>query len=303
MFEVTGVETNQADTWSGDGSNNLWSTPGNWLGDTVPAAGDNLVFPSGAEQETSVNDLGLTFNSFTIADAYSFSGQPLTTSSLTVGQGSLELDSSTTVTGTLTVEASASLTIGGDANLEIMNNASLDDEANLTIAANATLTDNNNVTVGSNASLDDQGTLTIVAKATLTDNNSVTVAGNAYLDDEGTLTVAPNASLTETASAGDPPNLTFTAPNVATPSNVQLNNGNYGVPDTFQLWSVNTTLVNEVLAAQGYTTGNGWSTSGTTVSLASDTVYDVFTSAFTFSNGNSEAGYLLRLSRQSLHPL
>ena len=34
------------DTWTGKGSNNLWSNPANWSGNSVPAAGEDLLFPS-----------------------------------------------------------------------------------------------------------------------------------------------------------------------------------------------------------------------------------------------------------------
>jgi len=44
-------------TWDGGGANSNWSTPANWAGDTVPQAGDDLVFPAGPAQTTSVNDL------------------------------------------------------------------------------------------------------------------------------------------------------------------------------------------------------------------------------------------------------
>lgn len=286
------------DTWTGAGATDLWSDGNNWQGGVAPTAGSDLVFPSGALQQTNVDDLGFTFNSITTSGTYSFSGQPLTTGSMTVSQGSLELDSPTTVTGTLSVPDNTTLTVGdGTAQTSLTEgaNGTLDDEGNLTVTAAASLADSNSLTVGSNGTLDDEGTLTVAANATLTDNNSVTVASNAYLDDEGTLTVAANASLTETASSADPPNLTFTAPNVATPANVLLNNGNYGVPDTLQLWPVNINLVNEVLTAQGYTSAYGWSTGGF-VPLANNAVFNVANGTFVGYNLN---GYSLQLNPTS----
>jgi uncharacterized repeat protein (TIGR01451 family) len=43
-------------TWTCTGGvgNNNWSNPANWYGDSVPAAGEDLNFPTGALQETSV---------------------------------------------------------------------------------------------------------------------------------------------------------------------------------------------------------------------------------------------------------
>jgi hypothetical protein len=116
-------------TWTGAGTTDLWSDGNNWLGGVAPTAGSDLVFPSGALQETSVDVLGFVFNSITTADTYSFSGQPLTTGSLTVSQGGLlELDMNTTVTDTLSVPQGAFLNVGDDTT-----------QVSLTVDANATL--------------------------------------------------------------------------------------------------------------------------------------------------------------------
>lgn len=55
-------------TWDGGGGNDKWSTAANWVGDVVPAVGDDLVFPLGAAQLANTNDLpaGTVFNSITI---------------------------------------------------------------------------------------------------------------------------------------------------------------------------------------------------------------------------------------------
>jgi IPT/TIG domain/Bacterial Ig-like domain (group 3) len=306
------------DVWTGSApDDNLWSDGANWQSGQAPSAGDDLVFPSDALQQTNVDDLGYTFSSVTIqGGSYEFSGQPLeVTKTLSVQSGTLTLDNAAAVdasatlsesgvlvvsfTGSLdddgsaTVSANATLIVQG--NLFVGSGATLDDEGNMTVAAYAILTDNNALTVGNSATLEDEGTLIIAANATLTDNNSVTVGingYNGYLDDEGILTVAPDATLTETASpVNDNPNdvVTFAAPNVATPPNVQLDNANYGIADTLQSWSVNTSLVNAVLVAQGYSNPNGWYTNGTTVPLADDAAFNVV-------NSNDLRGYLLASS-------
>jgi hypothetical protein len=264
-----------SDLWTGDGSDDLWSDSDNWAGGMAPGAGADLVFPNGAQQLTNEDDLGLSFSSIITNDNYEFSASDfLGTSDLTVQQGSLQLDDSATVTGTVSVMSRSSFTVGDGATQASLTVGTLDDDGNLTVAAKAGLTDNTSLTVGTNGSLDDEGTLTVAANATLTNNDTVTVGSHAYLDDEGTITVAPNASLTEVASSPDSPNLTFTPPIVATPPNVELSNGNYGAPDTLQPWSVDTSLVNAVLNAQGYTSAYSWSTSGTTVSLANNAVFN-----------------------------
>src|SRR5256885_1315028 len=65
-------------TWSGSAST-LWSNGLNW--DTgVPAAGDDLVFPRGANNAASVNDLapGLLVHSIAIdANGYHISGNAI----------------------------------------------------------------------------------------------------------------------------------------------------------------------------------------------------------------------------------
>ena len=43
-------------TWDGGGSDNNWNTPGNWVGDVVPSAGDVLIF-AGSTQLTNNNNL------------------------------------------------------------------------------------------------------------------------------------------------------------------------------------------------------------------------------------------------------
>src|SRR5690242_5247096 len=63
-------------TWTG-ASSVFWSNSGNW-GGTAPADGDDLVFPAGASQFTSINNMAsLKLNSITFSGAaggYSLTG-------------------------------------------------------------------------------------------------------------------------------------------------------------------------------------------------------------------------------------
>src|SRR5262249_37451521 len=75
-------------TWTGaDAANNkMWSDANNWQGSTVPAATDDLNFPTvtGAKL-TSTNDLvaGTSFNSLTISGSnYSIGGNGITLTGL-----------------------------------------------------------------------------------------------------------------------------------------------------------------------------------------------------------------------------
>jgi autotransporter-associated beta strand protein len=71
-------------TWSGLGTDALWSDGANWVGGAVPApkgAGDpvNLIFPAGAAQLNNTNNLATVFNSITLGDSpYNIGGQPIT---------------------------------------------------------------------------------------------------------------------------------------------------------------------------------------------------------------------------------
>ena len=56
-------------TWDGGSLvDSNWSTAANWVGDIVPSAGSNLVFPAGAARPTNNDDFsGTSFYSITIA--------------------------------------------------------------------------------------------------------------------------------------------------------------------------------------------------------------------------------------------
>jgi hypothetical protein len=208
------------DIWTGKGSDNLWSDPANWSGNSAPVAGADLLFPSGALQEASVNDLGLAFNSITTAGTYSFSGNALTTNSLNVKSGSLELDCSTTVSQAATVSAGASLTVDSGKTLDIQISmllaatssltvqgtvtvdllATVNDQGTVTVAAAGTLTDQGAVKVASGGTLNDQGTVTVAAGGALDDQGTVTVASGGELSDPGTVTVAAGETLKDSGT-------------------------------------------------------------------------------------------------------
>jgi fibronectin-binding autotransporter adhesin len=87
-----------AKSWTGAVSN-LWSVGGNWSGGIPPVAGDDLVFPNGAANQTMVNDLpaGLALNSLAFTSGpYSLSGNGI---GLSAGLS----------TGTLTISAPITL--------------------------------------------------------------------------------------------------------------------------------------------------------------------------------------------------
>ena len=66
-------------TWDGS-LNNLWSAGANWSGNSPPANGDDLVFPSGATNKDNLNDnVNLRLNSISLTGSgYNLGGNSLT---------------------------------------------------------------------------------------------------------------------------------------------------------------------------------------------------------------------------------
>jgi hypothetical protein len=75
-------------TWTG-AVNSLWSNAGNWAEAVVPAAGDDLVFPSGVSNLTSQNDLSYTiiFHSMTVNANYTITGKYVASSNVSLTNG------------------------------------------------------------------------------------------------------------------------------------------------------------------------------------------------------------------------
>jgi hypothetical protein len=81
--------------WDGGGTDNKWTTAANWVGDSAPKAGDDLVFPDGAARPECVNDFpaGVVFGSITIlGDAYRFQMDSIRAS------GTIEVKGNSTIT-------------------------------------------------------------------------------------------------------------------------------------------------------------------------------------------------------------
>lgn len=57
--------------WDGGGTDDLWTTPQNWVGDVAPTPGEDLLFPPGAARSTAVNDFpdGTSFFAIVITDS------------------------------------------------------------------------------------------------------------------------------------------------------------------------------------------------------------------------------------------
>ncbi|MGP0066705.1 MAG: Calx-beta domain-containing protein [Isosphaeraceae bacterium] len=211
---VPGLVAYTSGTWSGKGSDADWSDPNNWQGGVVPSAGDALIFPAGALQTTSINDLGFGFVSVTIEDAYTFSGKPLLTSSLAVSSGSLELDCDATVSGGGTINGGAGVLAG--ATLVVDAGQTLDLQGGLSLAASSILVVGGTVTLESGTSLKDLGTVSIDTGGALEVGGSATIDLGGNVDAAGTLTIATGVTLTVGGSG------TLT---VASKGDVEVENG------------------------------------------------------------------------------
>src|SRR5438105_12547180 len=107
-------------TWTG-ASSVLWSDAANW-GGTAPVPGDDLLFPSGASNDSNSNDFaaGTAFNSITISGA----GYVLGGAAVNLGAGGIGSSSGGTISIDLTPTAAemwtvstGTLTISGNVNL------------------------------------------------------------------------------------------------------------------------------------------------------------------------------------------
>ncbi len=90
-------------TWTGLASPN-WSNSGNWAGcdnGNLPETGDSLIFPAGAANLASNNNIaGYTFNSISFDDSYVITG-----SSFSLSGGFLAISNSTSISNAITLTA------------------------------------------------------------------------------------------------------------------------------------------------------------------------------------------------------
>ena len=104
--------------WTGSsGSNANWMTANNWAGSSVPVAGDNLIFPAGAAQETNANNLtaNTLFGNIVFgAGGYSVSGNSIELNGTIDGSAS---PGNTTFNIPLTLEGDSSVLMGGTGSL------------------------------------------------------------------------------------------------------------------------------------------------------------------------------------------
>jgi autotransporter-associated beta strand protein len=107
-------------TWTGALDGN-WNTAGNWSPSGVPAAGDDLVFPTGAANLTMTNGIsaGRSFNSITFTGSgYSVTGNSITlagpiNASVASGTNTIGIAVAATAVRTITVDSGTTLVMDG----------------------------------------------------------------------------------------------------------------------------------------------------------------------------------------------
>ncbi|MFO0936555.1 MAG: autotransporter-associated beta strand repeat-containing protein, partial [Gemmataceae bacterium] len=176
-------------TWSGLGANANWSTASNWVGGNAPTGNsantEDLVFPAGATQLASKNDLtSATFNSITMgASNYNLTGNALTLGvPAVVGSGFVIVNSGATG-GVLGMNIQLGDSAGSDQTFSVFTGASLSVTGKLSGTTGATFTK------------DGTGTLTLTA-----DNSGFT--GTIRLNNNSGAMVITNALALGSTSAG-----------------------------------------------------------------------------------------------------
>ncbi len=200
--------------WSGGGTTNHWSDPGNW-GTTGaptgnPAALDDLIFPAGAAQRSNVNDVVITggtptFNSINFAGSgYNLSGNAVALDSTSAFSGSVTIDP-----GVTTDTIALNLQLGGPPGSNQL----------VTVNTGGTLTVSGAISGSSGSMLSKEGVGTLILSGT---NSGFTGPVNI---DNGVLQVTSASALGSSAQGVT----------VGTSAQLQLNNvtgGAIGLPLT-----------------------------------------------------------------------
>jgi autotransporter-associated beta strand protein len=195
-------------TWSGAGIDNLWTTPGNWVGSVAPTGqavnSEDLVFPNGVAKLTAQNNLtGGVFNSITIAGTgYTLAGNAITLGlPNTLGSGALVVNSGA-INNTLAIDTRLGVSAG------LVQTFTVNASADLTVTGKIS------GTTGTTLTKDGPGTLTF------TNDNSGFTGSITVLSNAGSLVVTnPLALGTTTAGTTINAGSSLVVKNVAGPIN------------------------------------------------------------------------------------
>jgi len=111
--DVVATITSSPKSWTGAVSN-LWSVGGNWNGGVAPVNGDALVFPNGASNTSTSNDLtGLTLTTISVSgsSSYSLAGNAITLTGGLTSRGVLTWSLPTTLGASQTFDLNFADTI------------------------------------------------------------------------------------------------------------------------------------------------------------------------------------------------
>lgn len=92
-------------TWDGQGSDNNWSTPENWTGDTKPTSTDIVVFNSTSTKDVTIDE-AVTVAGFTVESSY--------TGTITGGAALIDIDGSFSLLGGTFISTSDEMQITGN---------------------------------------------------------------------------------------------------------------------------------------------------------------------------------------------
>lgn len=199
ILTVTAVNIPTA-TWDGGGSTSNWSDANNWSGDTAPAAGHKLVFPSGVTKRATVNDFanGTEFGSVTIGEAgYTLAGSEFGTSGglrTTYGSGVSTISSPMRAPGPVSVQSGGTLSIAGQ--VSGTNGLTKDGAGQLQLTAANSYSGITSVTAG---------TLAIANSSSLgssTTGNGTVVSAGATLEIRGTINTSEPIRVIGTGDGG-----------------------------------------------------------------------------------------------------
>ncbi len=195
------------DTWTGTGSDNNWSTAGNWVSGAVPSNGDNLIFDDGT-YSTANNDYltsatSITFAGSTVTYTLTGTASPLTLGSSTGTVVALANDSGLTQTvsiGTLTLAGGSQTWDASSGDLDVTSEVDLNGTT-LTIIGAGTTTISGSITGAGNGgsalivgdTTGDSGLLVLSGINTYT--GTTTVTGSSTLELNTTGGVAVNGDL------------------------------------------------------------------------------------------------------------
>ena len=179
-------------TWDGGGTGANWGTAANWVGDTLPANGDDLVFPFGAAKPSNNNNLLSSVGAVTIGGNYTISSGVLP--ALTVNGGVTVLSGATSVSWNVptSLGADQSFTCPSGCVLSVVN--SLDTNGHtLTVAGDGDVSQTTNHIKGSGGVVKDgAGTLTLSDGNQYT-GKTVVNAGTVFITDDTGLGADPGS--------------------------------------------------------------------------------------------------------------